>query len=89
MQGIRNLSAKEFFQGFDFECNNKKFVLDICNILAKKYIWDCKLRFSIPSLINLKNNFMSDFSNLYKNSRLVRESTNKSHFFENHREIHF
>jgi len=89
MQGDRQLSAKEFFQGFEFECNNKKFVLDICNIIAKKYIWDCKLRFNIPTLVNLKNTFMSSYSNLYKNSRTVRESTNNSLFFENHRDIHF
>jgi len=89
MPGNRNISAKEFFQGFDFECKNKQFVLDICNIIVKKFIWDCKLRFNIPTLANLKHCFMSEYSKLYRNIRTVRESTNKSHFFEIHREIRF
>ena len=85
----RFLNRNEFFVGFNYESQNKNSVLDYCTVIVKKYIWDCKQRFCIPSFHQLKINFLSNYGNMYKISKKIREYTDKSDLFVNHQEIHF
>jgi len=85
----RIVSPREFLQGFDTNCTKKNFVLDLVNIVVKKYVWDCKLRFSIPNLHDLKSNFMDTYTNFYKMSSKVRHFTNNSGTFTGHAQIRF
>jgi len=80
---------REFFTGFQFENVNKNKALDITINIVKKVIWDCKLRYSVPTLDILKNTFLWEIRLLYKNSKTVREIIRKSDLFLNHRDIHF
>jgi hypothetical protein len=83
------LGIKDFFVGFSFECSNKNLVMDLINIITKKYIWDCKLRFNIPNIDDLKAMFIKNYSFWYKNYQKIRDYTDKSDIFVNHNEIHF
>ncbi len=84
-----DLSARDFFQGFNFACPNKTFVLDLCSIIVKKFLWDCKLRFYIPSFESMKTYFTTEICNLYKNIKRVREAIIKSRFFVDHNGLRF
>jgi len=83
------ISRKEYFQGFDHDCNSKKIVMDLCNIIVKKYIWDCKLRFTLPEFSSLKSTFISEYSLIYNGNRSVRTQTQKSNIFTGNIEIRF
>ena len=78
------LRSVDFFVGFCYECKNKNLVMDLINIITKKYIWDCKLRFAVPNLEGLKVMFTNSYSFVYKNYRTVRDFTDKSDIFVNH-----
>jgi len=86
---VRYISRQEYFQGFSTDCSNKNKVLDLVLIIFKKYIWDCKLRFTLPNLAGLKNHFISVYTNICSISRKVRDFTDKSAIFENNAEIRF
>jgi len=83
------LRTNDYFIGFNFTCNNKIKVLDLINILTKKYIWDCKLRYNVPNLDELKVQTINSYRFAYKNYRAVREFTDKSEIFLQHNEIRF
>jgi len=84
-----HISPRDFFQGFELNCVNKNRVLDLITIIVKKYIWDCKVRFTVPRLDHLKNTFLAEYSHLMRDNRTVREFTQKSRIFNNHLEIRF
>ena len=71
----------------DNELKNK--ILDITCAIVKKYIWDCKLRFTVPNFANLKEIFMDFLGTTYKNVGKFRELLNKTDLFHNHQEIRF
>ncbi len=52
-ENLRYPTRTEFFIGFDTGDTKKDKVLHIVNLLVKKFIWDCKLRSSIPNIIDL------------------------------------
>jgi hypothetical protein len=83
------LGRRDFFQGFDMNCPKKNLTLDYVGVIIKKYIWDCKLRFTIPNLQNMKSNFLDSYSTIYKISSKIRDTTNKSGIFTRHDNIHF
>ncbi len=43
------ISRTEYFVGFSYENVAKNQVLDLVLVLVKKTIWDCKLRFCVPT----------------------------------------
>ncbi len=83
------LSFYDFFQGFNYTCLNKVRVLDLTNIFVKQYIWDCKLRFSVPQLESLKRSIFDNYKLAFNSSRKIRDITNKSNIFTGNINIHF
>ena len=83
------LGRRDFFQGFEMNCPKKNLTLDYVGVIIKKYIWDCKLRFTIPNLQDMKSNFLDSYSTIYKISSKIRDTTNKSGIFTRHDNIHF
>ena len=84
-----HVSAREFFVGFNFDNTHKNAVLDVILVLLKKTIWDCKLRFIVPTGAMLKESFFEEYKKLFRNSSKVREITRRSDIFLNHPEIRF
>ncbi len=84
-----NVSASEFFVGFNFENSNKNAVLDVVLVILKKTIWDCKLRYVVPTGAILKESFLDEYRKLFRNSSQVREHTRKSDIFLHHPEVRF
>jgi len=83
------ISRTEFFQGFNYTCINKVKVLDLTNIFVKQYIWDCKLRFSVPQPESLKRSIFDSYNLAFTSSRKIRDFTNKSNIFNGNNNIHF
>jgi len=83
------IGYRDYFTGYNFENVNKNRTLDIVLNLVKKIIWDCKLRYHIPTLNFLKTTFLNEIKKLYKNSKTVRELVRKSELFVFHEEIRF
>jgi len=61
----------------------------LISAILKKIIWDCKLRFCIPTLEILKDGFREEIFKLHRISPYVRKLIVKSELFQNHEEIHF
>jgi hypothetical protein len=49
-----NITRQEFFVSFNRPDHRKNETLLIFSTLIKKYIWDCKQRFSLPNFENAK-----------------------------------
>ncbi len=47
---FRNITRQNFFGVVNMETNHKNILMQLVCALIKKYIWDCKLRFSLPNL---------------------------------------
>ena len=45
-----NITRQEFFVGFNRQNHRNNDALFIVSALLKKYLWDCKLRFTLPNL---------------------------------------
>jgi len=45
-----NITRQEFFVGFNRQDHRKNDALFLITALVKKFIWDCKIRFSLPGL---------------------------------------
>jgi len=45
-----NITRQEFFVSFSRPDHRKNYALFLISALLKKYIWDCKQRFSLPNL---------------------------------------
>ena len=80
---------REFFVGTAFENENKNKTVDVVLNILKKTIWDCKLRFCIPTMEHLKKTFLWEIKILHRNSKFIRDILGKSDLFLNHQEIHF
>ena len=67
----------------------KTKVIDIVCAIVKKYVWDCKLRYTVPNFENLKDLFMNFLKTTYSNVGKFRALINKTDLFHNHPEIRF
>ena len=85
----RFVNRREYFGGFELDCTSKNITLDVVGVLFKKFIWDCKTRFNIPSLDDAKTSFIREFNVLLKHNRNIKTHAAKSGFFNNKPEIHF
>jgi hypothetical protein len=47
---FRRTTRQNYFGTFNMESTAKNVILQLVCALIKKYIWDCKLRFSLPNL---------------------------------------
>jgi len=43
------MTRSNYFGGFTYTNLSKNWVLNLINLLIKKFFWDCKLRIVIPS----------------------------------------
>jgi len=79
----------EYFCGYSFECTKKNKTMLIINLIVKKYIWDCKLRFNLPSLNQLKTYFLSEMNLIIVRSSSMKKTFEQSLLFEHLPEIRF
>jgi len=56
----RFVTKSEFFVGFNLNNDFVNKTLHIINLLVKKFIWDCKLRFTIPTSETLKRTIINE-----------------------------
>jgi hypothetical protein len=68
-QQFQTVSRKNFFGVYNTENTYKNVILQIVAALIKKYIWDCKTRFSLPDLESGK-----DFIR-YEMDRIISQSS--------------
>ncbi len=47
---FEGISRKKIFGVYNLENNSKNIIMQIVAVLIKKYIWDCKVRFTLPDL---------------------------------------
>ena len=65
-QEFDRMSRKNFFVGFEYDNSAKNRTLALVGIFVKKYIWECKTRYTLPSLdvckrrIQAEMNFLVD-----------------------------
>ena len=85
----RFVNHTEFFVGFSTECEKKNNVLHIVNLLVKKFIWDCKLRFTVPSYMYLKKFVISELNNISNTSPKMKNLYIQSALFDHIPEISF
>ena len=48
------VSRQDYFVSFNRQQHRKNGALNLVSMLVKKFIWDCKLRFTLPSLLKCK-----------------------------------
>ena len=85
----RMVTRKEFITGFILPNEADVFVLDIITTLAKKFIWDCKLRFTTPQLNDLVLFIRSEILRIVMISRKFSAKFNKSPLFSANHNFRF
>ena len=83
------VGSRNYFTGFDNPNIHANKLLYIVTSILKKCIWDCKLRFTVPTIEILKQNFLVEINKLYSTSSFIRDLITKSALFANHNDIHF
>ena len=74
----RMVTRSEFFVGFNLTNKAECFILDIVNLLVKKFIWDCKLRFQTPSTERLTIFIKSECARMKSTGSVFRTKLNRS-----------
>ena len=74
----RDLTRTEFFVGFNTGNAWSDQVLLLINLLVKKFIWDCKLRFSLPKSEDLKKAVVSELQRSAVQNKGIQEKILKS-----------
>ena len=87
--GRRFVRRSEFFGGFEFENESLNKVLDLLNLLVKKYIWDCKLRFQIPQTVVLKDFVINELRTITSLSGKTRDLLTRSSIFNRNDYLYF
>jgi len=83
------ISRREFFLGFNFECNKKNKTLFLLNMLVKYHIWNCKLRFTIPEFEHLKEFVVHEILRIARQSTVMKNIFILGGVFENINDFHF
>ena len=76
-----NLTRDDLFLGFNTDDLKKDKILNIVNCLFLKYIWDTKLRYSVPNIVSLKNYIKSELSVMSSVNKKTKELL--SNFLQN------
>jgi hypothetical protein len=79
---VRPVSRTEFFVGFDTGNDKKNKTLNVVNILVKKFIWDSKLRFTLPTTEHLKLSVISELKRISSINPVMRETFIQSDLFD-------
>ena len=77
---FRRISRQNFFGTFNWESNNKNIIMQLVCALIKKYIWDCKLRFSLPNLECGKEFLKMELDRIICQSSKIRKVYDSSDF---------
>ena len=85
----RMVSRSEFFAGFALEQNCDNKLLDVITALVKKFIWDSKLRFELPSTANLIIFVCSEIKRFKTQSNLFCALINRCTLFQNNPSFNF
>jgi len=85
----RDITRTEFFVGFNTGNIWSDQLLLLINLLVKKFIWDCKLRFSLPKSEDLKNTVISELKRTAVQNRNLKEKILKSGLVSIINELHF
>jgi len=80
----RYVSRADFFAGFKTEDAKKDKTLNVVNILVKKFIWDCKLRFCLPTGEDLKKKVITEMKRIASVQNCMREIFIQSELFNIH-----
>jgi len=85
----RGVSKTEFFVGFNREMKMENEVLDTITIIVKKFIWDCRLRFRVPSNAELNYCVLCNLARIIKHSRTFSLKFHNIAFLANHHYFRF
>jgi hypothetical protein len=78
-----NISKQEFFIVPRTEhVNDKKFLL-VFNCLVKKYVWDCKLSYTVPNNDKLKVFIISELRRIFKLDKKFEKIFENCTFYRN------
>jgi len=83
------ISRTNFFLGFNFDCAKKNKTLFLINMLVKFYVWNCKLRFTLPNYNLLKEYFIQEIKRIARQSTVMRNIFISCGIFDNINEINF
>ena len=87
--GIPEIGYRDFFLGINTQDVNKNKMMDIVLNVLRKAIWDCILRYCLPTGEYLKKTFLFESRVMYTASKKFRDIVAKSGYFTNHAEIRF
>ena len=85
----RMATRSEYFVGFQTACESDNKLLDLLTLLAKKFIWDCKLRYTIPTIVNLSLFIEEEILRIKKQSKKVTRYINSCAFLAQNRNFRF
>jgi hypothetical protein len=77
---FRNITRQNFFGVFNMESNHGNIIMQLVCALIKKYIWDCKLRFSLPNLGCGKEFLKIELDRIICQSTKIQKAYNASEF---------
>ena len=77
---FRRISRQNFFGTFNWESNYKNIIMQLVCALIKKYIWDCKFRFTLPNLDCGKEFLKIDLDRIICQSAKMRKVYDASDF---------
>jgi hypothetical protein len=81
--GVEHVSRQDFFIVPNAENSNDVKLLLVINVLIKKYIWDCKLRFTVPVLEDMKAVIISELKRMLRLDNKLLKKFEKCTFHRN------
>jgi len=88
-QEQRFVSRTEYFVNFRTDCDKKNKTLLLLSLLVKNYIWNCKLRFCLPAIDQLKRFVSEEISRIGTQCSMVKNIFIQSSLFDDKNEIRF
>ena len=77
----RMVTRSEYFAGFNLEFEPDNKILNVIVILVKKFIWDGKLRFTLPRTDALVTSINTEFGRIIRTNGILASNLNKSRIF--------
>ena len=84
-----SLSRTEYFVGFKFPNEHKNRSLHVINLIVKKFIWDCKLRFTIPEFNSSRIYITGEVNRISRQAPFIRTSFIQSGIFHENQGFRF
>lgn len=73
-QQFEAFSRANFFGISNTNNESRNLILQLCTNLIKKYIWDCKTRFSMPNLELCKDFIKEETARIFSHNLKIRKS---------------